>query len=224
MSERALEDQPGRRKFKRIYGSKQRKSGLQGKTEHRKRERWREGLRERRNPELGCAGLRLHLPLSFPHSGVSAPTEQSGTGALGACPAQPQLCAPRPRPARPLLTRLQEAGLRVTCPVLLLLPRTGGSDWAFPSQRAPTPQDLLAAGLCPGPSHPRVATRPRPTPAISAPAPVHSRQHQAISSSALQAWSRGAALSQWASGAKQSLSQLHISSEISAFHLERVHQ
>lgn len=35
MSERALEDQPGRRKFKRIYGSKQRKSGLQGKTEHR---------------------------------------------------------------------------------------------------------------------------------------------------------------------------------------------
>ena len=32
MSERALEDQPDRRKFKRIYGSKDRKSGLQKKT------------------------------------------------------------------------------------------------------------------------------------------------------------------------------------------------
>ena len=188
MSERALQDQPDRRKFKRTYGSKDRKSGLQ-EDWTQERERWREGLRERRNPELDRAGLRLHLPLSSPHSGVSAPAEQSGTSALGALPAQPQLCAPRPRPAQPLLTRPQEAGLRVTCPVLLLLPRTGGSDWAFPSQRAPTPQDPLEAGLCPGPSHPLVATWPRPTVAISAPARVHRGQHQAISSSAMQVWS-----------------------------------
>lgn len=128
------------------------KCGLQEKTEHKKRGEVEAGA-EGENPELGCTGLRLHLPL-YLHTLVSLhPLSRGAPVHEGRPQPQPQLCASRPLPALLLLTRLQEAGLRVTCPVLPLLLRTGGSDGPSISE-GPTPQGPLAAGLFPGPSHP----------------------------------------------------------------------
>lgn len=71
MSERALQDQPDRRKFKRTYGSKDRKSGLQEKTGHKRgrdggRGSGREETQSLIEPDFACIfPFHLHTLVSL---------------------------------------------------------------------------------------------------------------------------------------------------------------
>lgn len=141
------------------------KRGLQEKTEHKKRGEVEAGA-EGENPELGCTGLRLHLPLHL-HTLVSLhPLSREAPVHEGRPQPQPQLCTPRPLPALVLLTRLQEAGPRVTCPVLPLLLRTGGSDGPSISEGPYSPRSPCSR-LVPWPQPPTCSLLgPAPTQAV----------------------------------------------------------
>lgn len=119
---------------------------------------------EGENPELGCTGLRLRLPL-YLHTLVSLhPLSREAPVHEGRPQPQPQLCTPRPLPALLLLTRLQEAGPRVTCRVLPPPSEDWRQRWAFHLRGPLLPKVPLQQACALAPATHLLATRPRPHP------------------------------------------------------------